>query len=164
MRKAKAGRSRKGQMEILGLAVIVILVSLGMLFVVKFVILEKPSTSKATFTHTQMASNMLNSLLKTSTGCRGTDVTELLQDYVTSRQIVCPDRSSQEQLDMIFNDVFNQTLNTWKKQYLFTVSLNDNVYFVQQNGECEGMTQRQSETFPLPTEKGTMIIRLDICS
>lgn len=156
--------SKKAQMEVLGLAVIVILMSLGMLFIVKFVILDPSTNTKASYTHTQMASNTLNSLLKTTTPCQGTDVTVLLKDYVTSARIQCENGTSGEQLEEIFDTVFNQTLDTWKKNYLFTVYMGDDYYFINENGNCTGLTQKQSETFPLPTERGTLFLTLDICS
>ena len=40
---------RKSQMEIMGLVIIIVLLMIGMLFVVKFTILDKPKTVKKSF-------------------------------------------------------------------------------------------------------------------
>ena len=63
---------RKSQMEIMGLAIIILLLTLAMIFVVRFVILKGPSDIKKGFTQTELASNMVNTFLKsTSRNCRG---------------------------------------------------------------------------------------------
>ncbi len=71
---------RKAQIEMVGLVVVVVLLTLGVFFVIKFIVLKQPSTTRQEFLFTQMASNTANALLKTQTDCRGYDMTELIGD------------------------------------------------------------------------------------
>ena len=79
----------------MGLAIIVILISLGIFFVIQFVVLKEPSSIKKTYTQTQSAANLLNSMLKTTTkDCLGTSISQLLQDCIVhfnidQSQIIC---------------------------------------------------------------------------
>ena len=79
-------KKKKSQMEIMGLVIIVILITLGLFFVVRFIITKQPSEIKKSYTQTEIAANILNSLLKTtSKDCYGMDVTQLLQDCAVYR-------------------------------------------------------------------------------
>ena len=153
---------KKGQMEIMGLVVIVILLSLAMLFVLQFVLLKEPSQTKKTYTHSQLSANTLNALLKTTTSCRGQDVTQLLQDCASYRpdgliQCETGQRSCSYVKDTILV-ILNGTLDYWNKDYLLTADLAE-LEFSQ--GSCLG--ERQSRIYPIPVEGDIMNIRLDIC-
>ena len=152
-------KKKKAQMEIMGLAIIVVLVALAMLFVVRFVVLKSPTEIKKTFTYTQLSANTLNTLLKTTTGCKGQDVTQLLQDCAASENIICEDgNSSCYFVNKTINGILEQTLVKWNKEFVFNATLTD-ISFVK--GSCLG--ERQSKLYPIPTDAGVMIVRLDIC-
>ncbi len=82
-------RNSQGQMELMGLAVIIVLVALGMLFALYFV-LSAPANANSHVRETMMAANFLNTLSRTTTDCFGRDVTWLLQDCAKGGSVDCP--------------------------------------------------------------------------
>jgi hypothetical protein len=82
-------KNKKSQFEILGLAIVIILITLGILFVIRFVVLKEPSKLRYDYTRTEMASNMLNTLLRTDTDCKRKSMTELFQDCASYNRIEC---------------------------------------------------------------------------
>jgi len=157
---------RKAQMEIMGLAVIVILLSLGLLFVLRFMVLNEPSDLRQSYTRTQLASNLLNTILKTSTDCRGNTINELIHDcavYPTPQQCTADKTScymANESIKIILNETLTKMGN---RSFNFVTSLNNDIIIDPiQNGDCSG--EKDTEIQPLPTVKGDIIIRLEICS
>src|SRR3989338_8546210 len=73
---------KKGQMEIMGIAIVVIILSMVFLFVVKFVLFSKDDTSSAReFAESSMAANFLNTLQETNAReCAGISFSSLYQD------------------------------------------------------------------------------------
>ena len=49
--------AKKSQMEIMGLVVIVVLVTVAMLVAVQFIVIREPSELKKAYTHSQLAIN-----------------------------------------------------------------------------------------------------------
>jgi len=180
-------KSKKSQMEIMGLAVIVILVSLGILFAVQYVIFKKPTQTVKTYSTLQIASNTLNSLLTTTTDCRAAgnvDMTQLLQDCAAFPAITCDNgMNSCEFSDTSINYILNNTLKKWRypfRLYVFTLSGSGNSavknqVFLRNNGdfpECissnigrsgSAYGSKDSKQFFIPTDVGTMYVQLDIC-
>ncbi len=174
--------SKKAQMEIMGLAIIVLLLSFGMLLVFRFVLLKPAEQPRETFTETQMASNILSSILRTSSGCRSTDMTELLQDCATTPIILCQQSDAHTNIQQYFTShfsevnsceyaeaslkyIFNQTFEEWKQKYNFIAYLDDinNPIMQLNNSICIG--EKQVKEFPIPTTSGrTLFVRFEICS
>jgi hypothetical protein len=72
---------KKSQTEIMGLAIIIILIIVGATFVIRFIISKEPADYKKDFTHAELAINMINTFLETtSESCKKLSMTELLQD------------------------------------------------------------------------------------
>jgi len=114
----------KGQMEIFGLVIIVILLALGLLFAV--VILTKPSGQQTQrIKESVQASNFLNTIMgTTSQGCGKRAVRELLQNCAVASEnwvgaAMCEDgvtNTCQMFKDMT-RQMLAQTLGTWGKEY-----------------------------------------------
>ena len=161
---------KKSQMEIMGLAIIVVLLTLGILFVVQFVVLKEPSDIKKTFTKSQMAANMLNSILKTnSKDCYDNTITQLLQDCTDYNEnpaglIICENNlNSCEYANSTIRYIFDNTLAEWGNQiFYFSVFINPNTPILEQGNECSG--ERESKQSFVKTNVGILTIRLDLCS
>lgn len=128
-------KKRKGQMEIIGLVFIVILLTIGMLFVAKFGLNE--DTSKKIFTRKGLAYSAMSAVMKTNVkdACLISDFTgevvlnnlkisdDLLEDCAKNQgsknQIYCNGLDSCQYLNNTISELLNLTLGTWNKNYRF---------------------------------------------
>jgi len=159
-------KSKKSQAEIVGLVIIVLLITMGLLFVVKFVVLKEQSDIKKGFVHSGLASNMVNVLLKTTTDCRGSSVTELFQDCAGFEKIDCNDDSvpdSCEKIEETIEMIFKNSLEKWNKPYELKAFVGSRTIAERSYGKCSRQSDRESKTYPIPTDRGTLFIKLDIC-
>lgn len=153
--------NRKSQMEVMGLVMIVILISIAMLFTLQFVILKQQPKFKEMYTYAKLSSTTLNTLLKTNTECKGIDFTGLLQDCAANKStpygINCNGQNSCEYAEEKINKVFDDTLRKWNIVFEFDSDLTGiNI----KEGIC---LEKQSKPYPIPTDVGVMILKLDIC-
>ena len=151
---------KRSQMEIMGLAIIVILISLGLLFYVRFVAFEDPKTPKDNYKPSALASNFLNTMLNTnSPDCTNTQFDTLFIDCSTHNynggNIPCGDPYSCEYLQTNVADLLEKSLGDIGYEYYFIATTNkDNLaetsdYIIDPIGEpCEG---RKARSQPLPT-------------
>ncbi len=167
---SKQSFPKKAQMEMLGLALIVILISIAMLFVIRFVVLEKPSEHKKEFTQAEIASNFISTLLKTTNPkCRGLTFTELFQDVAegqpSDQYIYCDPGNSREYLISNVSAILQKTLDSWNMHYELSAVVDGARNITPSWGSpCTGeKTQKQ---FAIPVDSSgarTLYVRLDIC-
>lgn len=162
-----ASGQRRGQMEIMGLAIIVILVSLGLLFAVQWM-LKPPSKQAQRAKESVLAANFLNTMLGTTDlECNKRTVKELLQDCALTGGITqCPTgRHSCEEAKHIMDILFDNTLKKWNMKYHFSISGPGNAAMEQlkfQTTPCPG--EREQKIHPLPVRPGFEIsLALEIC-
>ena len=155
-------RKRKGQMEMMGLAIIVILVSLALLFGIRFAI-SKGADRKETFTQEQISENMLNALMLSTTKCGGNDMTELLQDCAGLNDTGCGRYDSCKFFNETARGILDGTLDGWGKNYRLTVVSSTRTISSVASGECRGSLD-QSE-YPIPSKVGgpTLFATLQVC-
>jgi len=158
-------KNKNGQMEILGLAVIIILITLAGLFVVRFVIL-KPAEISKDYTMKSLAVDTITAMLRTNTLCHGESIKDLLMDCAEGPNILtCPgSKKSCEYVNETIEDILTKTLNIWNKNYIFNAS-QAGIYF--ENGNCTKVLmkpggKKESAVQPLPTHP-PMEVRLDVC-
>ena len=172
-------------MEIMGLALVVILISLGILFAVKFSAM-KPATSGArgAYIKTVKASNMLNTLLKVNTECAaGATVTQLIQDCASGNPQLtsCPNPlapltllDSCGYIKSIIGDgiigegipqegIFDKTFGEWGQDFYFVIKKGGTIItdIGQVGTECQGI--KESKNQPIPVTGGLVTVTLDLC-
>jgi len=159
--------TRKSQTEIMGLAIIIILIALAMLFVIQFVVLKEPDDTKKSFTHKEIASNTVGTMLTTTTECKQLSIGQLLKDCAEGPFITCPTGDSCSYTEAILEDILQQTIETWNKDYYFNVTRTNiefgNVPDKTNPQPCPGEKITSSPCCILPTGQGPMTITLDIC-
>ncbi len=121
-------KNRKGQLEVFGLVIIVILIMLGLVFVIRFIILPEQAPIRENYLRTQLAANMINSLLSTTTeDCWKVEMKDLIIDCYdkggTEDVMICENgvNSCQYLNDTLEKRIFNSTLNIWQKKYDFVI-------------------------------------------
>ncbi|MCK5107831.1 MAG: hypothetical protein KAQ83_03830 [Nanoarchaeota archaeon] len=184
MSNKKPNHHKKAQTEILGLAIIVVFIAIGMLFVIKFSLNKSDEGPREQFINSELASNILNSMIDTHTSCRNLDFSALLKDCAEnnpgkirctkSSYCVNPNDSScsiNNQNQQVYScefitDEINQTLINFmslmgnNRNYLFTATLAEEEIISLANGEC---TVWESAYQPLPTYKGALNLRFQMC-
>jgi len=152
---------RKAQTEIMGLVMIVILVTIILLFVIKFSINSQSKTVKQDIFNQKLASNTLNVLLSTTTDCNRATISELLKDcaeYKPEGSIECSTENSCAFVTYLISDYLNQTIKVQEKDYEF---LFDEAEINIITEVCQKSLKQATANIPL--RYGTKDIKLKIC-
>jgi hypothetical protein len=150
--------SKKGQAEVIGLVIIVIMITLGMLFLVRFALDENPE--KKIFTRKGLAYSSMSAVLKTQVVCddpSGEQILyvgqHLIEDCAqNSVQFSCSGMDSCDFLAQEIEIMLNETLGEWHKEYLFkSILLGEAEPLIEvSRGNCATARNRDSSgLFPL---------------
>lgn len=172
-------RGRAGQFEIMGLAVIVILVTLGVLFALS-TLTGEDSELQQTFEQKRLAVDFLKASLDTQAPeCAKATFRELFQDCMQARSIACKQGAAQisscEYLKRTYQSLFEQTFERYRAKYYFKVEggnclgeaaklcdiTQGNVVATTPAQPCPG--EREISSQPLPTRNGVVTLTLEIC-
>ena len=155
--------NKKSQMEILGLAIVVVLILIATIFVVRFLVLRTPTEYRKGFVSSELASNMLNTFLKTAAkDCSQLTMTELLQDCAQGRSIACDNgQNSCKFVESVAKKIFEATLEKWNTNYEFLAYTDINSPLIKLGKPCRA--EKRSKLFPIPISTATMYTKLDIC-
>ena len=161
---------RKGQTELIGLVVIVIMLTLGMLFLAKFALQEEPT--KKIFTRKGLAYSTMSAVMKTELECYDNAYSndpdelevqaDLLEDCANVKRfpphggvIDCVGYSNScEFLEADVGKLLNATLGEWHKSYLFKSEVLNGPEALELmeigSGGCENSAERDSSgLFPI---------------
>ncbi len=154
---------RKAQMEIMGLAVIVILLVLGMLFVIG-VMLEPSDDIRQAYAYEKLASNSLNALLKTSTDCNNLDVKDLLKDCGGDMNIYCGSVSSCDYVESVIYTIFEGIITPLNKKYYFHMGIDVIDPDIKEIKSSDCLNERKAaDPFPIRTSRGLMTVNFYVC-
>lgn len=157
----------RAQMEIIGLVIVIIMLTIGLLLVVKFVILKQPSNLKQRQSESQLAANFINTLLQSSTTCNNYPMRDLIQNCVAKNDIICHqgrDYTACEFADITIKSILTATLDAWKMSYNLSIS-NTKVWGFNPlsylKGNCGG--EKEHKFSPIQAGGKTIIVDLEIC-
>ena len=108
---------RKGQLEILGISIVVILMIGALVVAVK---LNKPQEKSMRAINSQQANSYLSSALEVTAGnCKKYSVKDLIIDCWDKKQITCDDgtQTSCQKYNEVLQATVDATLAAWKKNY-----------------------------------------------
>ncbi len=153
---------RKGQQEIMGLAIALVLMIIGILVISKLNSFGTASYKKG-YEQSELASGMLNTLLAaTSRGCNGLSMMQILQDCAgnPNNQGLCNPENSCAYFEQQAKEIFKNTLESWQVNYEFSAFYDEESPIIKLGKQC---VSKKSELFPVPTESGALFVKLDIC-
>lgn len=162
-------RKKKSQMEMMGIAIIVVIISLVMIFVVNYMSHRKPTEYRKEYASAELTTNIVKTLLSTTAAdCRALTFNELFQDCVESGGVIGRIKCDDDITDSCTyvkdktNRILNQTLGKWDITHEFIVTLSDQEKI--KINECPGKpTSRKTKPYPIQTNLGTMNLLLYIC-
>jgi len=175
-------KMKKAQTEMLGIAIVVILVSIGILFIVSNAMRSAGQTSQKTeFSEKQLATNILSSILQTSTSCQNDRISTLLIDCGKGNSRTCGGETIQgiyieqtnnpcDYMKDTITLILNATLKKWNKKYEFkaytTYAQIDIKNRIEEclGGTGTGLQYVQKDSYYLPLYPGTMTVELALCS
>lgn len=158
----------KSQIEIIGLLMIVVLATMGLLFALYFVI--SPAREQVITTQESiLAANWLNTMLGTTTECNDRSVKELLQDCALGGQIQCIQSTDTTQgqnsckfAQNTINTMLDKTFGSWNTKYNFFIEGTNYVTGIKFGNDCPG--EREAKTHVIPIASGLNIkITLQLC-
>ncbi len=159
-------------MEIMGLAIIFILIGLGILFYLQFASQERPIFFQKTFKETQAVNNLLNIIPAThssddptKTSCLGRSFADILQDCVLNNADMCFRAGTTENsCDFARKEIeamLNKQLKDKGQNYYFSASAESTTYF-ELGEKCRGSVKPGS--VPLNIKRGGILrLTLDLC-
>lgn len=173
--------NKKSQTEIMGLAIVVILIAFGIVFMMKYMATKKPVEYQKEYSQAELASNIINALLKTTTeDCLELSFADLYKDCgenPNGGSIDCsggttPDSCSYSRTQTEI--VLINTLGAWGMNYEFIAYLDeaDPLDFsiwgsgisIKSISGCPGEKKSKRYSIPAPnTPDQTVYIKLDIC-
>ena len=169
MMRSKMRKKKKAQMELMGIAIVVLLVSLVMMFVFNYTAKRKPAEYRKEFAGTELSTNIVKSLLATNAPeCLGLTFNELWQDcaenYVTGG-IPCDYRDSCGYAIDETEKILNATLGKWQVDYEFRVEWEEGTTRRKITiGQCPStFKSKRTKPYPIYTNVGIMNILLYIC-
>lgn len=155
-------------MEIMGLLIIVILVSLGMFF---FILFQTSSgnvdnSPKKEYAYNELSTSFISTLLKTS-AC-GETIDALITDCATYRRIRCGfGVDSCQKVEEVTLDILNKTIDLWNLAYGFEIRYSNNKRFNISKYDCNNETVGRGVpgiyTLSLYPSPGNAEIELGIC-
>lgn len=168
----KTKTSKKGQTEIIGLVIIVMIITIAMLFYLNFTTNTGNPNKKTLYqeySYNELATSFVQSYLETYVSdCRAT-VEELIVDCGSLRggRIRCGPQSSCEKLKDITIEIKNETLDVWDYPYGLQVKYSnyDNITYIKYNCTPGTVGRGAPGVFLIPyyPDPGVGHVELGIC-
>jgi len=150
-----------GQMEIMGLAIIIILVILAILFSLQFI---NDNSSARSLPDSLTANMFVNTYLETTiTDCKNIRLKELIKDCSQGSSNTCPDgMTACQKAKKVSSEITNTYFGIIKRNYNLIIKASPEASTLSQQN-CKG-ERESSKPFIIPARGGTTItVRLEVC-
>lgn len=159
---------KRGQMEIIGLVIIVIIITMAFLFSITFKVKSGKLGQKSTYANDQLATNFLLALMKTDETTCNAKIREIIYDCAGSRKMTCQDgKDACYHMNQTLAYILAQSLDILQSKYsLRIVKMPENAELTRFEKNCgpnqpKGMQGYQPiRLFPIP---GDVEVTLDVC-
>ncbi|MFT4311225.1 MAG: hypothetical protein ACMXX7_01210 [Candidatus Woesearchaeota archaeon] len=164
---------KKAQIEIAGLLVIVIIISIVLFFGLLLSSGRSEEPSQAEFFDLQIASTIMPTIMESSTNCTPQTNSpyytnkELLDVCVRNTGFICQGKNACELLEDIINQTLTKILNKWQVSYFLNISLRDQTNSIINTLETNNCSQVRRnfirEPLIIPTRMGSVIADFKLC-
>jgi len=160
---------KKAQIEMMGLTVIVVLVSVGLLFFISFKLTPQDvqPAPKQQYSEKQLATNYIQAALKTTTGCKDLNLQEILQDCALYKELDCLVEDSCFHVNLTLNNITNGSLDVWKQPYHFKIEHGNEILYNKSKRGCNKFMPSEATGFqPItlyPDDKKPILVTLRVC-
>ncbi len=156
---------KKAQTEIIGVAVIVLILVIAGFFI--FGQRLKPRKSQAgSFIDPKLAQSFLNSLMNTKTE-KTVVVQDIIKDCYSNRNDLCASDNIKDCCDYASKTIKNAldaTLKSWKKPYRLSIEKNNEKKIPDITyGNCNSFSEKEQPGFYYIPPPPLITVRLDIC-
>ncbi|MFC1774920.1 hypothetical protein ACFLZN_01240 [Nanoarchaeota archaeon] len=158
----------KGQVEIMGLLLIILLFSIGVLFALSWILDSGGDNEVQREKDEMMARNTLTTLRKITTDCFDNNIESLLQDCTqTGGTLRCSGRSSCQYSEFAIKEILELAFENIKRDYVFWIEGNPHYdgkkfsNFPAQ--ECPRNIVHKNDKIPVGIGRN-IVLKLDICS
>jgi len=127
-------KNKSGQMEFIGLVIIVFLLSIGLITISVMKTQTPKKSVKLSYMDKALGQNTLNSMLNMRTECRegirtGIKLSQLIRDCAETTRIVCDNgEDSCTYVNRTAGTLLNSTLQEWYKPYHFVIEGTDIIF------------------------------------
>lgn len=163
--KSSRVQHTSGQIEIMGLLLIVVLFAIGVLIALYVVLSPGDFETSNRVKDSIVAQNFLTTLRKTTTTCHDRTVEELLEDCGRTRgSIMCPGggntcHNADDVIETILGDFFTDI----NRHYYFTITNIEYFENIKYGSECPREQEQMSDPIPLSVGGYNAKLTLSIC-
>ena len=156
-------KSVKAQSEIMGLAIIMILIAMGILFAIVF-FTGNSEKGFIQIAEQELVSNTLNAMLQTTTysetDCNGQTIERLINDCEGEQRFFCSNKNSCEFVKEKTSYMLTEILGKQNRDYYFQIKDSQNLRNIKP-GKCTG--EQTASTSPIVFYGGTLTAELYLC-
>lgn len=157
---------KKSQIEILGVAFIVIILVIAGMFMINMRLNKKPQET-STLTDPELAQSFLNAIMNTKTE-KNIIVSQIIKACYEGRHDFCGSTSTSDCCEYAYHTLRNAleaTLGEWKRSYRLTVIRGNDkrISDIPENGECDDYSEKEQPGVYYIVPPPQIVVTLDIC-
>lgn len=174
-------KNRQAQIEMMGLMIIVIIISLMIFFAITVVFLKKPKDHTGEFSRQELSSSIIGAMLRTSSGCtEDTTLEDLFIATAKSSVITCnplPNHpcSSETNSDIFLKcavtNILGNTLGTFQLPYEFLAKSGNSLLsqgtsaelHITSSDSIKPLSSGTTNPYTLPIYPGNQVIEIWLC-
>jgi len=162
----------KSQSEIMGIAIIMVILTFGLLVFISFGLNKTSTPISLEYTYKQIPTLLNNAILETHSSeadCHGEKIQRILINVAEGNDFMCNDKRASVFIEESINNFLEETLGTWRMNYRYTVYTGSDfrdtskyVLFLN-NSNCIGMNVDTENFFFRLSDGRFLNIKLDLC-
>ena len=169
--------SKKSQMELFGLAIVVVIIILATLFIAVLYLNKKPSETRKSFVESELASGMINTLINVDVGnedgngCQKIRMSDLIRICNSGGASPCSSsKPTCEIVETSIRAIFDSSIDEWtaskgkpdaEKRYYFSIYSNPSIPSLEIGHKCSG--DKKFKEYIIPGAS-PIRVNLELCS